>query len=105
MSVVKHRENEAVGGYFFTAKPYRGQGYGRRMYEYATGNLGDQCNTQTYALVHMKDWNLRTGLHPRWIVKMHSFTASCAVESIAAPSCHLQLLNSHVQKGSHRQES
>ena len=81
---MKHRENEAFGGYFFTAKPYRGQGYGRRMYEYATGNLGDQCNTQTYALVHMKDWNLRTGLHPRWIVKMHSFTASCAVESLAS---------------------
>ena len=39
ISVVKHRENEAFGGYFFTAKPYRGQGYGRRMYEYATDIL------------------------------------------------------------------
>ena len=34
ISVVKHRENEAFGGYLFT---YRGQGYGRRMYEFGTG--------------------------------------------------------------------
>ena len=84
ISVVKHRENEAFGGYFFTAKPYRGQGYGRRMHEYATGNLGDQCNIQTYSLVHMKDWNLSRAHYPRWIVKLYSFTASCAVEGLAS---------------------
>ena len=84
ISVVKHRENEAFGGYFFTAKPYRGQGYGRRVYEYATDILGDQCNIQTYSFLHMKDRNLRTGLYPRWVVKMYTFKASRAVEGLAS---------------------
>ena len=84
ISLVKYSETEAIGGYFFTAKPYRGQSYGRMVYEYATGTVGDQCNIQTYSLVHMKDWNLSRAHYPRWIVKLYSFTASCAVEGLAS---------------------
>ena len=32
----------------------------------------------------MKDRNLRTGLYPRRVVKMYTFTASCAVEGLAS---------------------
>ena len=78
ISVVKHRKNEAFGGYFFTAKPYSRQGYGRRVYDIATGTVGNQCNIQTNSLVHMKDWNLRRGTFlsslDRKVVFIHSFT-------------------------------
>ena len=83
-ALVKHEESDAVGGYFFTAKPCRGQGYGSRMFEFAASTVSDQCNIQLNAMDHMNDFMQKRGYHPRRIVKLYSFTASRAVEGLAS---------------------
>ena len=83
-ALVKHGESDAVGGYLCTAKPYRGQGYGSKMFEFAASTVSDQCNIQLNAMDHMKDFMQKREYHPRRIVKLYSFTASRAIESLAS---------------------
>ncbi len=85
-SLVKHGESEAIGSYYIIAKPYRGSGFGKRMYNFCL-SYKDQCNIQTFSLTHLVDHHVKNGFKPGWLIKSYEFTASRAVEGLA--SCHL----------------
>ena len=86
ISVVKHGDSVAVGGYYIITKPYRGLGYGIKLFEYSWAD-SDQYNIQTFSLMYLKDHHQKRGLQPRWMVKVYEMTASHAVECLA--SCQL----------------
>ena len=54
------------------------------MFEIVASTVSDQCNIQLTALDRIKDFMQKRGYHPRRIVKLYSFTASCAVEGLAS---------------------
>ena len=82
ISLVKHGESVATGGYYIVAKPYRGSGFGKKMLDFCLAS-SDQCNIQTFSLMQMKDCYQKRGFQPRWMAKKYQFTASHAVESLA----------------------
>ena len=84
ISLVKHGESHAIGGYYFTAKPNRGEGYGEKIRSFAWSTVSEQCNIQTRALDTIKDHNKKRGYQSHWMLKICIFTASRAVESLAS---------------------
>ena len=82
-SLVRHEESVAVGSYYIVAKPYRGSGLAKKMYDYCMA-VGDQCNIQTFSLMYLKDHHQERGFQPGWIVKVYEVTASHAVEGLAS---------------------
>ena len=86
ISLVKHGESEAIGRYYITAKPYRGSGFGKKMYNSCL-SYKDQCNIQTFSLTHLVDYHVKNGFKPGWPIKRYQFTASRAAEGLA--SCQL----------------
>ena len=86
ISLVKHEESVATGSYYIVAKPYRGSGFGKKLFDCWLSSR-DQCNIQIFSLIHMKDYYQKRGFQPRWIAKNYKFTASRAAEGLA--SCQL----------------
>ena len=86
ISHVKHGDSVDVGSYYIIAKPYKGLGYGLKLFDYSWADC-DQCNIQTYSLMYLKDHHLKKGFQPGWMVKQYELTASHAVECLA--SCQL----------------
>ena len=60
---VKHREEVVYGGYELVAKPYRGQGYGLRLFEVAEA-LGDKSDIRMVVAKRLKDYVPKRGYHP-----------------------------------------
>ena len=85
-SLVKHGESVAIGSFYIVAKPYRGSGFGKRMYNFCL-SCKNQCNIQTFSLTHLVDYHVKNGFKPGWSLKSYEFTASRAVEGLA--SCQL----------------
>ena len=85
-SLVKHEESVAIGSFYIVAKPYRGSGFGKRMYNFCL-SCKNQCNIQTFSLTHLVDYHVKNGFKPGWSLKSYEFTASRAVEGLA--SCQL----------------
>ena len=85
-SLVKHRESEAIGSFYIVAKPYRGSGFGKKMYAFCLSS-NEQCNIQTFTHVYLKDHHEKNGFQTGWVLKRYQFTASRAVEGLA--SCQL----------------
>ena len=86
ISVVKHGDFVAVGGYYIVTKPYRGLGYGQKLFDYGWPD-SNQYNIQTFSLMYLKDHHQKRGVQPDWMVKEYELTASHAVECLA--SCQL----------------
>ena len=53
VSLVKHGESEAIGSFYIVAKPYRGSGFGRKMYTFCLPS-NEQCHIQTFTHVYLK---------------------------------------------------
>ena len=65
------------------------------MFEFAASTVSDQCNIQLTAFDCMKDFMQKREYHPCRIVKLYSFAASRAIESLAStqlPSSVAQIL-------------
>ena len=98
-SLVKHEKSVAIASYLIVAKPYRGLGFGKKMYDFCL-SFSDKYNIQIFSFLHLKDYNQKRGFQPGWMVKTYAFTASRAVEGLASsqfpPSIEQILLASQV---------
>ena len=79
---VSHGNDMAFGGYEIIAKPYRGQGYGVQLFQFAEA-LGDESDIRMIVVMKLKNHIQQRGYRPCWIVKVYQFTALCAVEGLA----------------------
>ena len=95
---VKHREEVVYGGYELVAKPYRGRGYGLKLFEFVEA-LGDKSDIQMVVVTKLKDYLAERGYHPGWILKVYQFTASLAMEGLA--SCQLPPSVAQILPASH----
>ena len=82
-SQVEHSESVSFGGYYIVDKPYRGSGFGKKVFESCLA-LSDQCNIQTLSVMNLKDYHLKRGFQLGWVVKTYQFIASHAVEGLAS---------------------
>ena len=78
---VSHGNDMAFGGYEIIAKPYRGQGYGVQLFQFAEA-LGDEPDTRMIVVMKLKDHIQRRGYRPGCMLKLYQFTASFAVEGL-----------------------
>ena len=83
ISLVEHKESVAIGSYYIIAKPYRGLGFGKKMYDFSSPS-SDKCNVLTFSLLYLKDYHQKQGFQPGWIVKNYELTASRAIEGLAS---------------------
>ena len=54
ISLVKHWESVAAGGYYIIDTPYRGKAYGRQIFDFCL-TVGDQCSIQMMALMSIRN--------------------------------------------------
>ena len=80
---VKHREEVVYGGYELVAKPYRGRGYGLKLFDFAE-TLGDKSDIRIVVVTKLKKYLSKRGYHQGRILKVYQFTASCAMEGLAS---------------------
>ena len=95
---VKHREEVVYGGYELVAKPYRGQGYGLKLFDFAE-TLGDKSDIRIVVVTKLKKYLSKRGYHQGRILKVYQFTASCAMEGLA--SCQLPPSVAQILPASH----
>ena len=95
---VKHREEVVNGGYELVAKPYRGRGYGLKLFEFVEA-LGDKSDIRVAVSTRLKDYLPKRGYHPGRILKVYQFTASRAMEGLA--SCQLPPSVAQILPASH----
>ena len=89
ISLVRHGESMAFAGYQIVAKPYRKQGYGEKLSDFA---LGDQSDIRMMATMKRKNGFQKRGYQPGCRVMVYQFTASRAVEGLASsPAALLQM--------------
>ena len=86
ISLVKHGESVAAGGYYIVDRPYRGKGYGKQMFDLCLTD-GDQCSIQTMGRMGMKEKYQKSGFQPGWMINLYEFIASNAAKGLA--SCQL----------------
>ena len=48
LSLVEHEESVAIGSYYIIAKPCRGLGFGKKLYDFSL-SFSDRCNIQTFS--------------------------------------------------------
>ena len=95
---VKHREEVVYGGYELVAKPYRGRGYGLKLFDFAE-TLGDKSDIRIVVVTKLKKYLSKRGYHQGRILKVYQFTASCAMEGLA--SCQLPPSVAQILPASH----
>ena len=83
VSIVRHGESDAYGGYFIVAKPYRGKRYGKELFELSQTS-GDQYNLLGWISPPQMNYYQQIGYQTGWLVRMYVFTASCAAERLAS---------------------
>ena len=76
----------AIGSYYIIAKPYRGLGFGKKLYDFCL-SFSDRCNIQTFSFPYLKNYHQKQGFQAGWTVNTYQFNASRAVEGLA--SCQL----------------
>ena len=59
LSLVKHGNSLYFGGNFIVLKPYRGQGYGQKLWDTAVASLDDQYNIHGASVLNINDvWGI-----------------------------------------------
>ena len=86
ISLVEHGESVAIASYYIIAKPYRGLGFGKKLYDFCSPS-SDRCNVQTFSFPYLKNYHQKQGFQAGWTVNSYQFNASRAVEGLA--SCQL----------------
>ena len=83
ISLVQHETSVAIGGYYIVDKPYRGAGYGKKMFDFCT--VDERCSIQTCAVLGMKEHHQRKGFKPTGrIIKLYEFSALHAAKGLAS---------------------
>ena len=83
ISLVEHEESVAIGSYYIIAKPYRGFGFGKKLYDFCL-SFSDRCNIQTFSFPYLKNYHQKKGFQAGWTVNTYQFNASRAVEGLAS---------------------
>ena len=81
--LVEHEESVAIARYYIVAKPYRGLGFGKKLYDFSSPS-SDKCNIQTFSFPYLKNYHQKRGFQSGWMVKTYQFSASRAVEGLAS---------------------
>ena len=82
-SLVEHGVSVAIASYYIIAKPYRGLGFGKKMYDFCSPS-SDKCNIQTFSFPYLKNYHQKEGFQPGWMIMNYHFSASRAVECLAS---------------------
>ena len=85
VSIVRHGESAAAGGYHLVAKPYRGKRYGKDLFRFSQA-FGGQSNVNILFWIPTTKLNFYQQIgsyKPGWVMRIYKLTASRAVEGLA----------------------
>ena len=82
-ALTRQGETDAYAGYHIVCEPYRGQGYGKKLFEYGEV-VSDQWQISMFTPVFAKDLYQERGFQPCWNIREYKFTVSHAVEGLAS---------------------
>ena len=82
---MKHGNSIYFGGNFIVVKPYRGQGYGQKLWDTAVASLDDQYNIHGASVLKINDVHtvMNHATCPGWISRRYTFDVSQACKSLA----------------------
>ena len=85
LSFVKHGNSTYFVGSFIVLKPYRGQGYGKKLWDTAVASLDDQYNIHGVSVLNINDVHtvMNHATFPGWISRRYTFNVSQACKSLA----------------------
>ena len=85
LSFVKHGNSTYFVGSFIVLKPYRGQGYGKKLWDTAVASLDDQYNIHGVSVLNINDVHtvMNHTTFPGWISRRYTFNVSQACKSLA----------------------
>ena len=94
VSVVRHTDKEAFVGQYLVYKPYRGTGYGLKMWKRALSmaSLPPNCNIGLDSLINIEHMYEKSGFRRAWFVQRVDIVASDAAATLDSTSsgCSLQ---------------
>ena len=84
VSLVKHGNSIYCVGNFIVLKPYRGQGYGQKLWDTAVASLDDQYNIHGASVLNINDAHtvMNHATFPGWISRRYTFDVSHACKSL-----------------------
>ena len=85
LSFVNHGNSLYFGGNLIVLKPYRGQGYGKKLWDTAVASLDDQYIIHGASVLNINDAHTLMNLPtcPGWISRRYTFDISHACKSLA----------------------
>ena len=85
LSFVNHGNSIYFVGNFIVLKPYRGQGYGQKLWDTAVASLDDQYNIHGASVLKINDMHtvMNHATFPGWISRRYTFDVSQACKSLA----------------------
>ena len=84
LSLVKHGNSIYFVGNFIILKPYRGQGYGQKLWDTAVASLDDQYIIHGASVLNINDAHtvMNHATFPGWISRRYTFDVSHACKSL-----------------------